>query len=284
MMAILAGAVSDMALWTPADITTALWLDAADSGTVTLVSSAVSQWNDKSGLGLNFAQSTPGKRPATSTLNSLNVIDFDGSDDVLTRGSNSIGRNVSSLSFFWVMRPESINSDRRFFNSSHGTGNTNARVLQGFNSSSVWRIGGRREDAGSFAENVSVSATSDKDAWRIVGFQYNYAAASLTIFRDGTQASTGAFLDAGTSEDTNSQVAWLGSAVVGNTSFYDGQMAEVVAVHSDVTTATRQNIEGYLAHKWGLTASLPSDHPYKNVPPGFVPVRRRRSRSGGGVL
>ena len=23
--------------------------------------------------------------------------------------------------------------------------------------------------------------------------------------------------------------------------------------------------EGYLAHKWGLESSLPSDHPYKNI-------------------
>ena len=26
-------------------------------------------------------------------------------------------------------------------------------------------------------------------------------------------------------------------------------------------------VEGYLAHKWGLTARLPSDHPYKSSAP-----------------
>ena len=29
----------------------------------------------------------------------------------------------------------------------------------------------------------------------------------------------------------------------------------------------RQKIEGYLAHKWGLAASLPADHPYKDAAP-----------------
>ena len=29
----------------------------------------------------------------------------------------------------------------------------------------------------------------------------------------------------------------------------------------------RLKIEGYLAHKWGLTADLPSDHTYKTDPP-----------------
>jgi hypothetical protein len=29
----------------------------------------------------------------------------------------------------------------------------------------------------------------------------------------------------------------------------------------------RQKLEGYLAHKWGLGANLPVDHPYKTVGP-----------------
>jgi hypothetical protein len=33
------------------------------------------------------------------------------------------------------------------------------------------------------------------------------------------------------------------------------------------STTNRQLIEGYLAHKWGLTSSLPNDHPYKNIAP-----------------
>ena len=44
--------------WTPADLSNkALWLDAADSGTITLSGSAVSQWHDKSGNSRNFASS-----------------------------------------------------------------------------------------------------------------------------------------------------------------------------------------------------------------------------------
>jgi len=31
--------------------------------------------------------------------------------------------------------------------------------------------------------------------------------------------------------------------------------------------ATRQKMEGYLAHKWGTTDKLPSSHPYKFVTP-----------------
>ena len=260
-----------MALWTPAAITTALWLDASDASTVTLVSGAVSQWSDKSGLGHDFSQATSNKRPVTSTLNSLTVIDFDGSNDVLTRGANSIGRNTSSLSFYWVLRPETVNADRRFWNSSHGTGVVNARALQGFNSSSAWRVGGRREDAGSYAEDVSVSASGDVNSWVITGFQYNYSAATLTLFRNALQVSAGSWLNAGTSSDTDSQTAYIGSAVGGTAQFYDGQIAEGIAIHADVSTATRQKVEGYLAWKWGLEANLPAGHPYKSAAPTISP-------------
>lgn len=49
--------------WTPALITTALWLDAADASTVTLNNLAVSQWNDKSGNGRNVLQATSANQP-----------------------------------------------------------------------------------------------------------------------------------------------------------------------------------------------------------------------------
>jgi len=34
-----------------------------------------------------------------------------------------------------------------------------------------------------------------------------------------------------------------------------------------LSDADRQKLEGYLAHKWGLQANLPADHPYKAAAP-----------------
>ena len=42
---------------------------------------------------------------------------------------------------------------------------------------------------------------------------------------------------------------------------------ELLVVKRAVTQAEREQIEGYLAHKWGLAASLPLAHPYKRGPP-----------------
>ena len=44
-------------------------------------------------------------------------------------------------------------------------------------------------------------------------------------------------------------------------------VAEIIVLYEAISTVNRQKLEGYLAHKWGLTANLPADHPYKTVGP-----------------
>jgi len=47
----------------------------------------------------------------------------------------------------------------------------------------------------------------------------------------------------------------------------DGIVGEIIVVDGISTIENRQKIEGYLAHKWGLTGNLPSNHPYKTKKP-----------------
>lgn len=71
-----------------------LWLDAADTVTITGHPGAVSQWDDKSDNGFDVTQGTGSAQPnsGTNTLNSLNVIDTDGSDTMLIpSGINFVG-------------------------------------------------------------------------------------------------------------------------------------------------------------------------------------------------
>eukprot|EP00962_Isochrysis_galbana_P059108 scaffold32529_cov129-Isochrysis_galbana.AAC.1 len=44
-------------------------------------------------------------------------------------------------------------------------------------------------------------------------------------------------------------------------------VGEIVIVPSALNTSDRQKMEGYLAHKWGLEANLPADHPHKSAAP-----------------
>jgi hypothetical protein len=47
----------------------------------------------------------------------------------------------------------------------------------------------------------------------------------------------------------------------------DGAVGEVVVGNGALSDGDREKIEGYLAHKWGLTANLPAAHPYKSLAP-----------------
>ena len=40
-----------------------------------------------------------------------------------------------------------------------------------------------------------------------------------------------------------------------------GEVAELIVFDSVLSTSERQKIEGYLAHKWGLSSLLPQAHP-----------------------
>ena len=48
---------------------------------------------------------------------------------------------------------------------------------------------------------------------------------------------------------------------------FGGDIAEILVFTRNLTFQEQKQVEGYLAHKWGLTASLPVDHPYKSVAP-----------------
>jgi hypothetical protein len=46
-----------------------------------------------------------------------------------------------------------------------------------------------------------------------------------------------------------------------------GKLGELLIYNSVLSDKQIQQIEGYLAHKWGLSANLPSNHPYKPAAP-----------------
>ena len=62
-----------------------IWYDAADTSTISVSTNAVTQWNDKGSAGFNLTQGTAANRPTSgvSTLNGLNIITFDGGDNLL---------------------------------------------------------------------------------------------------------------------------------------------------------------------------------------------------------
>jgi hypothetical protein len=241
-------------LWSPANITTALWLDAADASTVTTVSGAVSQWNDKSGNARHATQGTAGSRPAYSatSLNSLPGFTFDGSDDFLALPNSTMPSAQSSV--FAVFKTGSALVTGRLIGRSY---NAEGWTLNTLNTGAV-RL--RVNTTNAIATTIATSSSY------IAAGIYDQVNTSASIYDNTpvTAAETGA-ITYGASDTTA-----IGAATVSGSfpiASFNGVMSEIIVIHSAASTDTRQRIYGYLAHKWGLTANLPNDHPYKTVGP-----------------
>jgi len=82
-----------------------LWLDAADASSVTTVSGAASQWNDKSGNGRHATQTTANNRPAyDGVIGGKAALTFDGANDAMATGLGSASL-TGYATFFCVCRP-----------------------------------------------------------------------------------------------------------------------------------------------------------------------------------
>ena len=251
-------------LWSPANITTALWLDAADTSTVTTVSGAVSQWNDKSGNN-RHATATSTARPTfgATAFNSKPGLTFDGTANVLRADAlATIAQgNDSPFSTVAVFNALSGSTFRNIagFGSSGGADYFHTYQIS---DSNVLLQSRRTTTSPLIQKNVTGSSGASSNI--ITGF--TFSGTTGLIYKNGTQDATGD-LDVDTFGSSPNQFA-IGALPRNTTSgFLAFTLAELVITTGVLSTTNRQKLEGYLAHKWGLTANLPAGHPYKTVGP-----------------
>jgi hypothetical protein len=255
--------VGGATLWTPSQLTTALWLDAADAGTITTVSGAVSQWNDKSGNGRNAIQATAANRPALTSagLNGLDVLTFDGiNDSLLATLSSGLS---SSFAFFAVAVPLRTNAIEGYIS------------LQVASYSNYWAqigLGGAGGAKLNFAlfdggqNPIAQQNTPTIGAPLMLMGVRNVTADTVSLRINGTQVSS--VTDTTTVTPGYSEITIGGQTNQANR-YANARIGEVIVIPSLPTTDAIQRIEGYAAapSRWGLQGSLPADHPYKSTPP-----------------
>ena len=227
--------------WTPAAITTALWLDAADATTISLSGSNVTEWRNKSGTTNTYIPNTTGPTVASAAIGGKNALDFG-----VGLGLTGTRAFATTGSLFYIQK---VASDPTYLWFSQSSGAT---------------------PYGFVAESGSGSSTTNEFG-------------SPTLYVNGAVASSSTRAQVYTSLTTNAVVvgnidvdlsAWSTAFRIGNfaspyQTFHpdNGLLGELIGISGSITTETRQTVEGYLAHKWGLTASLPSNHPYKSSAP-----------------
>ena len=62
-------------------------------------------------------------------------------------------------------------------------------------------------------------------------------------------------------------LAATGIYVGGPSNYFNGSLSELLVYSQTLSASERQQLEGYLAAKWGLLSSVVSGHPFKSIPP-----------------
>ena len=224
--------------WNPGDLGSALvaHYDARVPSSIT-VATGVSQWDDLSGNSNHMTQGTGTQQPSYASEG----VTFDNTDDELVATSAITG---STSNIFYVKTSSDTNNITFYADA----GRTSHIAQNGSADTSLYLQFGTPSE---FVNGTSKTFTDRNDVRDTLN-----TGSRLIHAIQGCDLS-----------------AWTASFSMGYynaSAFYaeGGTYHEIIVVNGAITTATRQNIEGYLAHKWGTLATLDAGHPYKVNPPG----------------
>ena len=250
--------------WTPADITTAAWYDAADVG-----AGAVSQWSDKSGNNNHATQGTAAVRPTsgTATIGGLNTLSFrvgDGTNKQFLAAPDHPSLNLDSsdgANIFSVFRHLGfVNNGSTGLNAPLSKGQMlGADLAYGI------RLGSNQAVGFKAGTDILVSASSSANQSLLFSGTRNDTTRTGSIHINGIFANSATKATAILSDNT-SPLYFGRDSTTGR--YSDVDFGEILVVGGTLADTDRQRIEGYLAHKWQLAGNLPDDHPYKATAPG----------------
>jgi hypothetical protein len=234
-----------------------LWLDAADTSTISLSGSNVTQWNDKSGNGYNFAQGTAANRPSsgTRTQNGLNVIDFDGTNDFLpTTAAKSAFNflNNTTATLFLVLKNDSTTGVQWMFGNNGGS---NAQIgILSYNSGTNF-ISRNGNGSGTWTYDITVAGNTTNAKY----LTYKSDPANATAAnRIKLALDNGAFSGANTetqaaSASDSTRDFSIGDAASPDTGIpMDGFICEFLIYDTILSNDDITNVQTYLSGKWAI--------------------------------
>jgi hypothetical protein len=231
-----------------------LWLDGADQSSMTFSSgSSVSSWNDKSGNGYNFTNNGGSTNPTTDPTMGLLFT-------TMRSFANSSVPIPSNYTLFLVGNLTSIPSSYgRMINMNTTTDGFG--FLGTFNNSFNFATftgsgGGTWYDTNANTPTYTVASSPNLSIMAMT-----ISGTSLTPFFNGTilNSKTNSGSTASTTGMCLNGISFAGQGV-------NAHFAEVLLFNSPLSTSQRQQVEQYLAWKWGLVANLPLGHPGKLLP------------------
>ena len=231
-----------------------LWLDAADTSSITFSSgSNVSQWRDKA-VANNATANTAIVYNANGLGTGFPALTFTSSQWL--DGSISITGSTMTVFSIFSMNSASPFAARVIALAATGVHDFNNTGYVGILRQSSTNMGPYRN--GTYTQAVTPYST------RLMNTTYFDGTNQYTTTNGGTlssNASAGSFTVSAYRIANNTNTSDTVAAAL------NGFIGEILVYNTSLTTAQRQQIEGYLAWKWGLQGNLPVGHPYYSAAP-----------------
>lgn len=233
---------------TPSDLGVWAWFDAGVLSGDDLALAPNYSWTDRSETPKVCTNGTASRRPTliANALNGLPAMRFtEASQQYVFNNTLNIGTIDTTIITVLNCRTNAANTDRCVGVGIPSSAGANRFFYRSINGTTV-----------GFAGISSSTHTYDFGNFHIFGG--SNSGNNITIMKDGD-------ISAHTGSGLITMVAGLylgGWGTLAN-SLSDTDICEVLIFSFELTIEQRQQVEGYLAVKYGLTANLPAGHPYK---------------------
>ena len=238
-------------IFTPKSISQlAMWFDAADASTFVLASNVITQWNDKSGNGYNLTNNTGSPTNPTYANNQVNLI---SNGQYLLNNTNFGNPTSIAFSIFIVATVTSTNTLL-----SWGYNDANGLIPRW--ADNVLYLGNGSAPSGVNWTTIASPIT--------LGIKYIYSiiytgyTGTNNLWINGTNR-----ISVATGGPLYRAFFQLGARSIAG-DYMAGNINEVLYYDNiNIGLLQQQQIEGYLAWKWGLQGNLPSTHTYAKYAP-----------------
>ncbi len=235
----------------PSDLSgLSLWFDAADSSTVTLSGSNVSNWDDKSGNGNHVTQGTAGNQPTlvNNVQNGLPAIRFDGTDDYMVTSGN-VDLTAGYHIFFVYKKDTQKNFNGLFrIDNTITTGSSDIEIYDNVNGHLL--VGGNRGDNFDYRYHVT-----DASSNLVANVSEIKCADNTNAVKEDLEILD-IYLTAGNLFAPNQAALFhIGIGYGGTGGYLDGDFHEILIFDRLLTDKESNEANRYLGSKWGV--SLP---------------------------
>jgi len=261
------GALTWAPHWSPAALNTELelWLDATDAATITLNGSAISGWADKSANGHSLVQPTAANQPSTLGANGTALIKTRAAVNFTAQHFLSAAAVVLSPPFTVSCIIELNGPDaaiRYLFDSYNSAIRTRGRYSLANADTLEFVTAGVNDNFGG-PETISATNLATGQEAHVLVFHHAGLSGTSTIHKDGALIASGQLGSENLAGLTLGNQREYAVGINTTSMSLSGRMGEFLITSGSASQTTREKVEGYLAHNWRLTDSLPAAHPYK---------------------